>query len=136
MAEQAFAEDDALSETDDELELDDDDDLNVTDNVVDDDDIIEEDATEDDDEADEDDDEAVTSEDEEDEEEETEESLDVLIAREQELDDDFGDVGPRGVVSERTTPMGEGEFTCRSCFLVKRRAQLAEEEELICFDCA
>ena len=35
-----------------------------------------------------------------------------------------------------TVPIGEGEFTCRSCFLVKRRAQLADEKKMICLDCA
>jgi hypothetical protein len=35
-----------------------------------------------------------------------------------------------------TVPIGEGEFTCRSCFIVKRRSQLADEKKMICFDCA
>lgn len=35
-----------------------------------------------------------------------------------------------------TVPIGEGEFTCRSCFLVKKKAQLADERKMICFDCA
>lgn len=35
-----------------------------------------------------------------------------------------------------TVPIGEGEFTCRSCFLVKNRAQLADEKKMICLDCA
>ena len=35
-----------------------------------------------------------------------------------------------------TVPIGEGEFTCRSCFLVKSRAQLADEKKMICLECA
>ena len=35
-----------------------------------------------------------------------------------------------------TVPIGEGEFTCRSCFLVKNRAQLADEKKMICLECA
>lgn len=30
----------------------------------------------------------------------------------------------------------EGEFVCRSCFLVKRTAQLANRKKMICRDCA
>ena len=43
---------------------------------------------------------------------------------------------PASALGETTNPAGEGEFTCRSCFLVKRRAQLADEKSMICFDCA
>lgn len=35
-----------------------------------------------------------------------------------------------------TVPIGEGEFTCSNCFIVKRRSQLADEKKMICFDCA
>ncbi len=72
-------------------------------------------------------------------EDEEEESLDVLLAREQDMEDDLVrlDDEPRGELSGgSTTPMGADEFTCRSCFLVKRRAQLADEARLICWDCA
>ena len=30
----------------------------------------------------------------------------------------------------------EDEFTCRSCFLVHHRSQLADEKKLLCRDCA
>jgi hypothetical protein len=84
---------------------------------------------------DDDEDEEEADEDEEDD-DEAEESLDVLLAREKVLDeDDIGrDDSREGLIA--TTPIGAGEFTCRSCFLVKRRAQLADEERMICFDCA
>lgn len=67
---------------------------------------------------------------------EEEESLDVILAREQDLEDEFAPSGEAPRSSPTTTPPGEDEFTCRSCFLVKRRAQLADEDELICLDCA
>jgi len=89
------------------------------------------------DEADHDDEE--DEEEEEDTTDEEEQSLDVLLAREvAQDDDDLGrlDDETRGTLSVPTIPIGEGEFTCRSCFLVKRRAQLADEEKLICLDCA
>ena len=66
---------------------------------------------------------------------EEEESLDVILAREQDLEEEFAPSGEGARASPTTTPAGEGEFTCRSCFLVKRRAQLADEDELMCFDC-
>lgn len=69
---------------------------------------------------------------------EAEESLDVLLAREKVSDDD--DLGrleePRDVLTLPAPPIGAEEFTCRSCFLVKNRAQLADQDKLICFDCA
>ena len=61
--------------------------------------------------------------DEEDEEEEDEETLEVLLGP----DSDTA-VSPSRSRSDESgdAPPGEGEFTCRSCFLVKRRAQLAD----------
>ncbi len=69
---------------------------------------------------------------------ESEESLDVLLAREQGEDDAIVrlDDEPRDGLVSVTTPIGADEFTCRSCFLVKRRAQLADEKKMICLDCA
>jgi hypothetical protein len=71
-------------------------------------------------------------------EDEEEESLDVLLARDKASDDE--DLGrleePRDGLAVPAQPIGAQEFTCRSCFLVKNRAQLADEDELICFDCA
>lgn len=69
---------------------------------------------------------------------EGEESLDVLLAREKVLDeDDLGRIAEesRTALNVRPALIGADEFTCRSCFLVKRRAQLADEQRLLCFDC-
>jgi hypothetical protein len=87
------------------------------------------------DEEDEDEEESLPEE--EDEEELEEESLDVLLARDQGLDEsELGRDEPRDGLGLTTIPPGAGEFTCRSCFLVKRQAQLADEKKMICFDCA
>lgn len=68
---------------------------------------------------------------------EEEESLDVILAREQDLEEEFATVGEStSRQPSTTTPAGEDEFTCRSCFLVKRRAQLADAGDMICTDCA
>lgn len=117
--------DDGETEDDDEdLDLELDDDLEVDDIPDDDDDA--DDADDDDDE-----DEEVADED-------AEESLDVLLAREQGDDESLVrlDDEPRdGLVSVIET-ISADEFTCTSCFLVKRRAQLADEKKMICLDCA
>lgn len=67
--------------------------------------------------------------------EEDEESLDVLLSGEADLVRLDDESVPSGV-SKAPVIIGEGEFTCRSCFLVKRRAQLADPKRLICLDCA
>jgi len=72
-------------------------------------------------------------------EDEDEESLDVLLAREKATseDDDLGRLEePRDGLTVPAQPISADEFTCRSCFLVKNRAQLADEDALICLDCA
>jgi hypothetical protein len=93
---------------------------------------VADDATDsDEDDADEDDD-VVGDDDEEDEEEEA--SLDVLLRGETE-DDTVRGTDPRDELAKTPVTVGEGEFTCRSCFLVKRRAQLADADRLICLDC-
>ena len=140
MAKDDFAEDDdpVVDDVEDEDDDEDDDDVDLEiddlglDDIpvvaeVDDDIDIDDD---DDDDADEGD-EAVVA-------DEAEESLDVLLAREQGEDDAMVrlDDEPRDGLVSVTTPIGADEFTCRSCFLVKRRAQLADEKKMICFDCA
>ncbi len=69
---------------------------------------------------------------------EEEESLDVILAREQDLEEEFATVGDTSTSRQPSTsiPAGEDEFTCRSCFLVKRTAQLADDTDMICTDCA
>ena len=37
---------------------------------------------------------------------------------------------------ERVLPAQANEFTCRNCFLVKHRSQLADKKKMLCFDCA
>lgn len=73
----------------------------------------------------------VADEDEEDE----EEGLEALLTRGRDIDDSEVDSQSRHGLAPVTQVVGAGEFTCRSCFLVKRRAQLADEERLICRDC-
>jgi Domain of unknown function (DUF4193) len=36
----------------------------------------------------------------------------------------------------RIVPIQETEFTCRNCFLVKHRSQLADKKKMLCRDCA
>jgi len=36
----------------------------------------------------------------------------------------------------RVVPKQDDEFTCRSCFLVRHRSQLADEKKGICLECA
>ena len=122
-------EDDEEDDDDEDLDLELDDDLALDIPVVDDDE--DEDLEVDDDDDDSDDAEAPAG-------DEAEESLDVLLAREVGDDDAMVrlDDEPRDGLVSVTTPIGADEFTCRSCFLVKRRAQLADEKQMICFDCA
>lgn len=37
---------------------------------------------------------------------------------------------------EKVTPIQANEFTCRNCFLVKHRSQLADKKRVLCRDCA
>ena len=74
----------------------------------------------------------------EDEDEDEEAALDVLLlARDTGLNDDLArlDDESRESLGNSDAPIGAGEFTCRSCFLVKRRPQLADEERMVCLDC-
>ena len=36
----------------------------------------------------------------------------------------------------RIVPIQETEFTCKRCFLVKHRSQLADKKKMLCRDCA
>lgn len=71
--------------------------------------------------------------------EEEAESLDVMLAREKVLDETQvaapADESREGLAAPEG-PASDEEFVCRSCFLVKRRAQLADETKLVCLDCA
>jgi hypothetical protein len=37
---------------------------------------------------------------------------------------------------EKVVPQQSNEFTCRNCFLVKHRSQLADKKRMLCRDCA
>jgi hypothetical protein len=37
---------------------------------------------------------------------------------------------------EKVIPPQANEFTCRNCFLVKHRSQLADKKKMFCRDCA
>lgn len=64
--------------------------------------------------------------------EEEEESLEALLG----TDETVTEPSPRVAGARAPEGIGEDEFTCRSCFLVKSRAQLADADQLICSDCA
>ena len=94
----------------------------------------------------EDEDEVVLLEDEEPDSDEVEASLDQILEEkvgvragldEDEDEDDFDEGYP---VEDRTAGLGvapkrPGEFTCRSCFLVKHPSQLADAARMLCRDC-
>lgn len=83
-----------------------------------------------------------------DEEEESvgEQSLEELLARRaddkvvEEEDESVLDLA-RGderaeTLAIKVLPQQSNEFTCRNCFLVKHRSQLADKKKMICRDCA
>lgn len=122
----------ATEDFEDDIDIDDDvladaDDADVADDVPD-------DVADTDDDTDDDGDDVVTDDDDDDEEEDEEASLDVLLRGEGD-DDTVRGIDPRDDLAKTPVTVGEGEFTCRSCFLVKRRAQLADADRLICLDC-
>ena len=39
-------------------------------------------------------------------------------------------------IDTKVVPKQENEFTCRNCFLVKHRSQLADKKKMLCRDCA
>jgi hypothetical protein len=75
-----------------------------------------------------------------------EEPLDVLLQErtasatleddEEDLEEDEGDADDRVDGPTRIVPRRPGEFLCSSCFLVLPRNQLADEERVLCRDCA
>jgi hypothetical protein len=89
--------------------------------------------------------EEVLLEDEEPDSDEVEASLDQILAErvgvaaglDEDEDEDFDDAYP---VEDRSASIGvapkkPGEFTCRSCFLVKHPSQLADPNKMLCSDC-
>ncbi len=69
----------------------------------------------------------------EDDDEEVEESLEALLGTDEATSTE---VSPRVAGAKAPEGIGADEFTCRSCFLVKSRSQLADPDELLCADCA
>ena len=75
-----------------------------------------------------------------------EEPLDVLLQErtasasleddEEDLEEDDVDADDRVDGPTRIVPRRPGEFLCSSCFLVLPRHQLADEERMLCRDCA
>lgn len=63
-------------------------------------------------------------------EEETEDEDEVLVAltREEKLAEPLD--------AARVVPVQSTEFTCKRCFLVKHRSQLADKKKMLCRDCA
>jgi len=61
----------------------------------------------------------------------------VEEAEEEETVLDLGrdDDSPEALV-EKIVPIQANEFTCRNCFLVKHRSQLADKKRVFCRDCA
>jgi hypothetical protein len=51
------------------------------------------------------------------------------------LDLSRDDKGAEALI-EKVIPPQANEFTCRNCFLVKHRSQLADKKRMFCRDCA
>ena len=55
---------------------------------------------------------------------------------EEEVEEEEAEPDERGEVPTKIVPRRPGEFLCSSCFLVLPRNQLADEERMLCRDCA
>ena len=66
-----------------------------------------------------------------------EERVGVKAGIDDDDDEDFDDADPAEDRAAGTgvAPKRPGEFTCRSCFLVKHPSQLADAERVLCRDC-
>lgn len=85
---------------------------------------------------------------EEEEEPAVEASLDELLARRAEEKGEEGEEEDESVLelargeeraetlATKVLPQQSNEFTCRRCFLVKHKSQLADRKKMICRDCA
>jgi len=71
-----------------------------------------------------------------------EEALDVVLREKtaasglEDEEEDEEEVDERGETGTKIVPRRDNEFLCKSCFLVLPRHQLADEERMICRDCA
>jgi hypothetical protein len=60
----------------------------------------------------------------------------TLEDEEEEIEEEEADSDERGEGPTKIVPRRPGEFLCSSCFLVLPRNQLADEERMLCRDCA
>jgi hypothetical protein len=60
----------------------------------------------------------------------------TLEDEEEEVEEEEADTDERGEGPTKIVPRRPGEFLCASCFLVLPRNQLADEERMLCRDCA
>jgi Domain of unknown function (DUF4193) len=60
----------------------------------------------------------------------------TLEDEEEEVEEEEPDTDERGEGPTKIVPRRPGEFLCSSCFLVLPRNQLADEERMLCRDCA
>ena len=79
-----------------------------------------------------------------------EESLDEMLAKKEEdaaapgeeAEEEAATLVPTGreervePLAVKVVPQQPTEFTCKKCFLVKHRSQLADKKRMICRDCA
>src|SRR5438309_7567918 len=70
-------------------------------------------------------------------------SFEELAKRAEDTEDDDDDVvlevpgdDKTEALIEKVIPAQANEFTCRNCFLVKHRSQLADKKKMLCRDCA
>ena len=72
-----------------------------------------------------------------------EESFEELAKKAEKVEEDDDDDGileldrddKAEALIEKVQPIQANEFTCRNCFLVKHRSQLADKKKLFCRDC-
>ena len=71
-------------------------------------------------------------------------SFEELAKRAEDVEEDEDDVvldlapgdDKAEALIEKVIPPQANEFTCRNCFLVKHRSQLADKKKMLCRDCA
>ncbi len=75
------------------------------------------------------------------------ESIQEILQKQEDADDDDADEDDAVLatitkdeklepIDTRIVPIQETEFTCKRCFLVKHRSQLADKKRTLCRDCA
>ena len=75
------------------------------------------------------------------------ESIQEILQKQEDADEDADDDDDAVIttiakdeklepIDTRIVPIQETEFTCKRCFLVKHRSQLADKKRTLCRDCA